>query len=163
KSPYNPGGGSSLTDPHKSEVWRRYATVLAYACASKPMINAFVWHGTKQIESDALSIAKAALSNWKNTWGPAPASPADIALPTTIGQGAASYGPGKPWPPHNDHMHIRLETTIGRSGASSRSARGAEGGGWWGRSPGEIEARPVPTEDLPASALKWSGATDDQL
>jgi len=56
----------------------------------------------------------ARLLGWQSAWGPAPTSRADLAPPATernrklIGQGSSSYGAGKAWPLHRDHMHIRL-------------------------------------------------------
>jgi Penicillin-insensitive murein endopeptidase/Putative peptidoglycan binding domain len=112
---YTPSGGTRLTGAHETEVWRRYATVLAYCFATWGMLNTFTWHGVRQIQADAVAIAQAAFdAGWRNTWGAAPKSRADLSPSASerarklIGQGSSSYGPGKGWPPHRDHIHIRL-------------------------------------------------------
>lgn len=115
---YNPTGGTLLTGAHETEVWQRYAVVLAYCFATWGMLKTFTWHGARrtQTQTDAVAIAQAAFdAGWRSTWGPAPASRADLSPPTAernqklIGQGSSSYGAGKGWPLHQDHMHIRLD------------------------------------------------------
>lgn len=114
---YNPRGGTRLTGAHETVVWRRYATVLAYCFATWGMLRTFTWHGARQtqLQTNAVAIAQAAFdAGWQNTWGPTPTSRAELAPPAAernrklIGQGASSYGPGRGWPPHRDHIHIRL-------------------------------------------------------
>ena len=112
---YTPTGGTRLRGTHETAVWRRYATVLAYCFATWGMLNTFTWHGVRRIQTDAVAIAQAAFdAGWKSTWGPAPKSRVDLSPPASqrdrklVGQGVSSYGAGKGWPPHRDHMHIRL-------------------------------------------------------
>lgn len=112
---YTPTGGTRLTGTHETEVWRRYATVLAYCFVTWGMLNTFTWHGVKRIQTDAVAIAQAAFdAGWKSTWGPAPKSRTDLSPSASerarklVGQGSSSYGTGKGWPPHRDHIHIRL-------------------------------------------------------
>ena len=112
---YTPTGGTRLTGAHETGVWRRYATVLAYCFATWGTLKTFTWHGVRGIQTDAVAIAQAAFdAGWKSTWGPAPKSRADLSPSASerarklIGQGSSSYGPGKGWPPHRDHIHIRL-------------------------------------------------------
>jgi Penicillin-insensitive murein endopeptidase len=112
---YTPTGGTRLTGTHETEVWQRYATVLAYCFATWGTLNTFTWHGVRRIQTDAVAIAQAAFeAGWKSTWGPTPKSRADLSPPASqrdrklVGQGSSSYGAGKGWPPHRDHIHIRL-------------------------------------------------------
>lgn len=114
---YNPIGGTRLTGTHETEVWQRYAAILAYCFATWGMLKTFTWHGVRrtQTQADAVAIAQAAFdAGWKSTWGPAPNSRADLSPPAAernrklIGQGSSSYGAGKAWPFHRDHVHIRL-------------------------------------------------------
>jgi hypothetical protein len=112
---YTPSGGTRLTGAHEAEVWRRYATVLAYCFATWGTLNTFTWHGVRQIQTDAVAIAQAAFdAGWRSTWGATPKSRADLSPPASergrklVGQGSSSYGVGKGWPPHRDHIHIRL-------------------------------------------------------
>jgi hypothetical protein len=114
---YNPRGGTRLTGAHETAVWQRYSTVLAYCFATWGMLSTFTWHGARQtqLQTDAVAIAQAAFdAGWNSAWGPTPNSRADLAPPAAernrklIGQGAPSYGPGKGWPFHRDHIHIRL-------------------------------------------------------
>lgn len=112
---YTPSGGTRLTGTHETEVWQRYATVLAYCFATWGMLNTFTWHGVRRIQTDAVAIAQAAFdAGWRSTWGPTPKSRADLSPPASrrdrklVGQGSSSYGAGKGWPPHRDHVHIRL-------------------------------------------------------
>jgi hypothetical protein len=112
---YTPTGGIRLTGTHETLVWQRYATVLAYCFATWGILNTFTWHGVTRIQTDAVAIAQAAFdAGWKGAWGPTPKSRADLAPPASqrnrklVGQGSSSYGAGKGWPPHRDHMHIRL-------------------------------------------------------
>ncbi len=103
----------TLNQTRQDAVFTLFATVLAYCYASWDRLDAFVWHGARQIEDEALTIAQAAFdAGWQDDWGPAPASRADLdrgsatRRPRLVGQGHGSYGGG--WPPHRDHIHIRL-------------------------------------------------------
>jgi hypothetical protein len=115
---YNPIGGIRLGGGYETEVWRRYAIVLAYCFATWRMLKTFTWHGARrpQTQADAVAIALAAFdAGWKSSWGPTPVSRADLVPSAAernlklIGQGSSSYGAGKSWPLHRDHMHIRLD------------------------------------------------------
>jgi hypothetical protein len=114
---YNPRGGTRLTWTHEPEVWRRYATVLAYCFATWGMLNTFTWHGARrtQTQADAVAIAQEAFdAGWRSSWGPTPKGRADLSPPAAernrklVGQGVSSYGAPGGWPLHRDHMHIRL-------------------------------------------------------
>lgn len=112
---YTPSGGARLMGTHEAEVWQRYATVLAYCFATWGMLNTFTWHGVRKIQAKAVEIAQAAFdAGWKSTWGLTPKSRADLSLSASqrnrklVGQDSSSYGAGKGWPPHRDHIHIRL-------------------------------------------------------
>ena len=114
---YSTTGMTRLAAADETLVFQHYATILAYCVATWSLLNAFVWHGVRKIEDDAVRIARAAFdSGWKDTWGPGPAKRDDIAPDAEwkkrhtklIGQGSASYGAGKDWPPHQDHVHVRL-------------------------------------------------------
>jgi hypothetical protein len=115
---YNTSGRTLLTGAHETDVWRRYAFVLAYCFATWGMLKTFTWHGARrtQTQTDAVAIAQAAFdAGWRSTWGPTPTSRADLSPSAAersrklIGQGSSSYGAGKAWPFHRDHMHIRLD------------------------------------------------------
>jgi hypothetical protein len=115
---HNPTGATLLTGTDETDVWQRYATVLAYCFATWRMLRTFTWHGARraQTQTDAVAFAEAAFdAGWKSSWGPAPASRADLSPPIAernrklIGQSSSIYGSGKAWPLHQDHMHIRLD------------------------------------------------------
>jgi hypothetical protein len=112
---YSTSGGNRLSGSAENDIWRRFATVIAYCYATWGIVQAVAWHGVRQIESDAATVAQLAFdAGWSNTWGPAPPSRAVLSPPASeratklIGQGSDSYGVGRGWPPHNDHIHIRL-------------------------------------------------------
>ncbi|HEX6159184.1 MAG TPA: hypothetical protein VF111_03395, partial [Thermoanaerobaculia bacterium] len=90
-------------------IWQRYATVLAFCLATWNNIEAFVWHGARQLEKDGTAIATAALGSWNTSyWGasqaPLPAKPAS----KLVGIGHGAYQKPKGWPLHRDHVHVRL-------------------------------------------------------
>jgi hypothetical protein len=105
---YGNAAGAALAPPQSAAVWGRYATVLAYCLATWSRVNAFVWHGARQIDAAALTIAQNAMANWNTYWGPAPSSMPQQRSGKELGEGNSNYGAGKPWPPHHDHIHVRL-------------------------------------------------------
>ena len=115
---YTTTGMTRLDAADEARTFERYATILAYCVATWSLLKAFVWHGVRKIEDDAVRIARNAFdSGWKDSWGEGPKSRDDIAPEEEwkkrggklIGQGSADYGAGKSWPPHQDHVHVRLD------------------------------------------------------
>ncbi|MBA3319661.1 MAG: penicillin-insensitive murein endopeptidase, partial [Gemmatimonadales bacterium] len=109
--------GAALAGARLDAIRRRYATVVAYCLATWDKLNTCTWHGVTWVLADAQAIATDAARAWNASWGPAPpagrpAGPAGAAALAgkLVGQGHASYdrpGPGG-WPPHRDHLHVRL-------------------------------------------------------
>lgn len=104
---YTEGVGAAL-GMREPDIWRRYATVLAFCLVTWPNIEAFVWHGARTIESDAVTLATLNLATaWDtNYWGPAQSSIPTNRLSKLVGVGHSSYGGA--WPNHQDHIHVRL-------------------------------------------------------
>jgi hypothetical protein len=108
--------GALITGGHAVVIWRRYATVLAYCICTWDMINAFTWHGVPRLEAEAVRIAQAVYSSgWRPASGPWPGSISEIPPASwpkrsakLVGAGSPSYGTG--WPPHHDHIHVRLNS-----------------------------------------------------
>jgi hypothetical protein len=123
---YAPPGSrvAALTGATADSVRRRYATIIAYCIATAPQLSAAVWHGARGVAADALQIARDAWTEteragtgttarpgWRATWGEGPANLAAIVAPRgalLIGEGSSSYGAGRGWPLHQDHIHVRL-------------------------------------------------------
>jgi hypothetical protein len=99
---------AALPATQATAVWQRYATVLAFCFATWNRVNAFVWHGARQIDAAALTIAQNAMANWNTYWGPAPTALPQQRSGKELGEGNSNYGAGKPWPLHHDHIHVRL-------------------------------------------------------
>jgi hypothetical protein len=113
---YETTGMTRLGTAEESATFERYATVIAYCWATWARVNTVTWHGVQQVEGRALVIAQEAFdAGWQDTWGAAPARREDIGANwksrrvKLVGQGSSNYGPGKGWPPHHDHLHIRLD------------------------------------------------------
>jgi len=119
-----PSGGAAIADPRRAALLDRYATILAYCIATQDGVNAAVWHGAPSLAARALAIAQQAWDDtlaahagtteragWRATWGFGPRQRADIVAARAgllIGEGSGSYGAGRGWPPHQDHIHVRL-------------------------------------------------------
>jgi len=120
-----PGGGvAGIAAPRRTTLLDRYATILAYCVATKAMVEAAVWHAGPGLAPRALALAQAAWDRtaaanqgtrerpgWRATWGFGPTSRAAItAAPSSmfVGDGSSNYGAGRDWPPHQDHIHVRL-------------------------------------------------------
>ncbi len=108
-------GGAVLTGAGETAVWQRFATVLAYCFTTWDRVNAIVWHGIRNVQTEAVAIGQAAFdAGWRPTWGPAPSDRSAINIPgplrgtKLIGMGAGSYNRSPGWPLHRDHIHIRL-------------------------------------------------------
>jgi subtilisin family serine protease len=99
---YKSASGTSL-GTREPDVWRRYATVLAYCLATWPVIEAFVWHGARALENDAVAIASD-MNPQMSEWG-LPVIPAKRAH-KLVGVGHSAYG--HEWPEHQNHIHVRL-------------------------------------------------------
>jgi subtilisin family serine protease len=114
---YNQGARVSLAAAQTQAIFTKYATVLAYSLVRWETLHTVAWHGVTGAETEAVGIARAAFdSGWRPTWGPAPSRREDIVPPDVwrrrrtklVGEGSSNYGAGKDWPPHHDHLHIRL-------------------------------------------------------
>jgi hypothetical protein len=117
--------GTPIADPRRTTLLDRYATILAYCVATQTALQAAVWHGGPGLAARAVAIALDAWDRtvaanagttqrpgWRTKWGPGPASRAAIDAPPAslfIGDGSAAYGLGRGWPPHQDHIHVRLK------------------------------------------------------
>jgi murein endopeptidase len=115
----------ALAAADATRITTRYATIAAYCVATVGRLDAFVWHGARGIRDEALRVAQQAWDDtvaagagttaspgWRARWGTGPATRAALVLlpnARLIGDGAGSYGPGQGWPPHQDHVHIRLQ------------------------------------------------------
>jgi hypothetical protein len=109
--------GAPLAGTELDTVRRRYATILAYCLLTWDRLNTVAWHGAQWLRADAQAIARTAAGSWNTAWGPAPSAttPAGPAKASElarklVGQGHADYGAGRGWPPHQDHLHVRLTT-----------------------------------------------------
>ena len=113
----------ALAGTAASRVQRLYVTILAYCAATHGQLNAAVWHGARRLRTDAVTEAQAAWDatvaaglgstarpGWQSNWGPGPANRAAISATAAkfIGDGSANYGASASWPPHHDHVHVRL-------------------------------------------------------
>ncbi len=119
------GGTSTIADPRRTTLLDRYATILAYCVATRERVQAAVWHGARGLSARAVTLAQQAWDRtvaanagtsqrpgWRATWGVGPANRAAITAPPAsllIGDGSSNYGPGADWPPHQDHIHVRLK------------------------------------------------------
>jgi hypothetical protein len=114
-----------IADPRRTTLLDRYATILAYCVATQTTLQAAVWHGGPGLTARAVAIALDAWDRtvtanagttqrpgWRAAWGPGAANRAAITAPPPslfIGDGSAAYGEGRGWPPHQDHIHVRLK------------------------------------------------------
>jgi hypothetical protein len=121
---YSVPSGAAIAEPRRTTLLDRYATILAYCVATQAGLVAAVWHGAPGLGARAVTLAQAAWDatvaaragtterpGWRATWGYGPASRAAIVAPPAsllIGDGSSAYGPGRGWPPHQDHIHVRL-------------------------------------------------------
>lgn len=115
-------GAAAIADPRRAALLDRYATILAYCVATQNLLTAAVWHGATAMSARAATLAQnawdatvqagagtTAQPGWRASWGPGPRDRAALTAPSSalfIGAGAPSYGAG--WPPHPDHIHVRL-------------------------------------------------------
>jgi hypothetical protein len=106
-----------LAAAERDLVFTRYATILAYCLATWSQVQSFVWHGALALTGVDQIATTALNSGWRSTWGPAP-TPDAIASAWSdrrrklVGQGTADYGSGRGWPPHEDHLHVRLVPNV---------------------------------------------------
>ncbi|MEM7155083.1 MAG: penicillin-insensitive murein endopeptidase [Myxococcota bacterium] len=121
---YNTSGMTRLTGIDNDRVKAIWVNMLAYCAATHGLLSAVVWHGARRLRSDAVTAAQAAwdsvvaagtggsVPGWKASWGPGPATRADIQAPAGKfigdGSGSGAYGSGGSWPPHQDHIHVRF-------------------------------------------------------
>jgi hypothetical protein len=105
--------GAALAGARLDTIRHRYATIVAYCLATWPRLNACVWHGVSWVLAEAQVISAGALRNWQPAWGAAPGAAPPTAAATLarklIGEGHTAYGPGRGWPVHQDHLHVRLD------------------------------------------------------
>ena len=115
---------SAIADPRRTTLLDRYATILAYCVATQSIVAAAVWHATPGLAARAVALAQAAWDRtvaakegtaerpgWRAMWGWGPKTRAEIVTPPAsmfVGDGSSNYGPGRDWPPHQDHIHVRL-------------------------------------------------------
>jgi hypothetical protein len=115
---------TAIADPRRATLLERYATILAYCVATQSIVTAAVWHAAPGLTARALTLAQAAWDRtvaanqgtaerpgWRATWGWGPKTRAEIvAAPASmfVGDGSSNYGAGRDWPPHQDHIHVRL-------------------------------------------------------
>ena len=121
---YSTRGMTRLTGTDADRVKAIWVAMLAYCAATHGLLRAVVWHGARRLRSDAVTEAQAAwdsvvaagtggtVTGWKTSWGPGPATRADIQAPAGKfigdGSGASAYGSGGSWPLHQDHIHVRF-------------------------------------------------------
>ncbi len=119
-----PGAGvAALAGADAARVQHLYVTILAYCAATQGLLSAVIWHGAHRLRTDAVTQAQAAWDatvaaglgstsqpGWQSNWGPGPANRAAISAPIAkfIGNGSSNYGASAAWPPHRDHVHVRL-------------------------------------------------------
>lgn len=116
-------GTAALTGTRAARVQQLWVTLLAYCAATEALLDRVVWHGANQLRADAVTEAQAAWDatvaagngttarpGWRARWGPGPANRAAIRARANrfLGHGSGNYGPGRGWPLHQDHIHVRF-------------------------------------------------------
>ncbi len=115
--------GAHLTGAAADEVRRLWLVIMAYCAATHGQLRAVVWEGAHRLRADAVALAQqiwdatvtartgGTRPGWRNRWGPGPADRGAIQAPAGkfIGDGSGSYGTGRGWPPHQDHIHVRFD------------------------------------------------------
>lgn len=120
---YGTSNTVAVTGADADRVKALWVTMLAYCAATHSLISAVVWHGARRLRNEAQAAAERAWDEteaageggsvgvgWKESWGPGPATKADINARSGdfIGDGSGSYGSGQAWPLHQDHIHVRF-------------------------------------------------------